>query len=83
MKSTSPPDRNVGQGHWCFVSQAKCTITQNQWLLKTKDAQVQQLYFIDPEDSLNQRKSLIRDAKGINHTISLNTRTALDDMLRR
>lgn len=50
---------------------------------KAKDAQVQKLYFIDPEDGLNQRKSLIRDAKGINHTISLDTRTALDDMLRR
>lgn len=36
LKSTSPPDRNVGQGHWCFSFQAKCTITRNQWLFKTK-----------------------------------------------
>lgn len=50
---------------------------------KPKVAQVQQLYFIDPEDGLNQRQSFIHDAKGINHTISLETRTALDDMLRR
>lgn len=40
---------------------------------KPNDTQVQHLYFIDPEDGLNQRSI-------INHTISLDTRTALDDI---
>lgn len=50
---------------------------------KPKDAQVKQLYFIDPEDGIYTKKSLIRNAKGFNHTVSLDTRTALDDILRR
>lgn len=34
LKSTSPADRNVGQGHWCFCISGQ--ITQNQCLFKTE-----------------------------------------------
>lgn len=36
LKSTSPPDRNVGQGHWCFASQAVLMYRYTKPVFKTK-----------------------------------------------